>query len=894
MKTLVVAEKTKVANEILKLPRFRNAVRSQGSKPYFGYYENENYIVVWCRGHLLEVMHPEEHDAKYKEFKFEDLPIILPIKYRPIPENQEQLDIVVNLMRRADVEHIINAGDADREGELIFREIYEYANIDKRVSRIFKSSHEAEELEVAFNSLLPGSHYDSLADAAKARQYLDFLLGINITRASTSKLANNQLLLSSGRIQMCLLAEIRKRELEIENFTDKTFFTLSISTDNKIEALYKTEDEFLNQEPLNRIGQTLKGNEVLVSSFEEKESKSNPKDLYNLTDIYKEAIKKYKANSAIVMQHIQHLYDSGYITYPRSDSRHLPTSRLDKIQDAFNQLKNTAKYNEFAEMIEPGVISEKHSAFNDKKVTAHYAITPTSKIYVGDGRPDLEQKLYDMIVKRFLGRFMQPAIYQVRRITLTDNEGREFVASEKILKSPGFLKVFKEDVEKDIKEIFTLPTVSEGQNVIVQDFVIRPVKVRKPSLHNEASLLTFMEKAGNYIEDEDTSKLLKGKRIGTTSTEHTFLPKLLDRKFVEKNEKEFITTTEIGKLFIDSFPIDELKNPDFTAELEGNIESIKDEEMTLDSLKEKTNQLTIKIVQTMSQLPENTANKILDSYKKQIEICSCSCKVGKLLDRGKFYGCSNYPKCDVSFPTKIKGKIIPKNQVKNLFEKGKTDLIKGFKSEDKSFDAFIILEGKEFKFRFPTVEDKSLGHCPACKNGHITLVNIKDKKPFYSCSNFKEEIKCTFQLPHTLLGVTLPVGQIKKYLKNGYTDFINGFVKNDKEFTAALVRGKENELTFKFPTKEDRTLGKCPHCKSAVLIGKQYYLCEKYRKGCDFILPGEFAEKSISSSQIKKILENNLTDLIKGFKKKDGSGTYDAKLSYSIEERKLKLIFPKK
>ena len=893
MKTLVIAEKPKVANEFLKLSRFRGASRKQGSKPYYGYYENEKYVVTWCRGHLLEVMNPEEHDPKYKQFKFEDLPIFLPVKYKPVENAKEQLNFVVELMKREDINHIVNAADNDREGELIFREVYEYSGIDKKVSRIFKSSHEAEELEEAFNNLLPGSQFDTLALAAKGRQYLDHLLGDTITRASTTKLANNQLLLSSGRIQMCLLAEVRKREIDVESFIESTFFNLAIKTENGIHAVLKTEQQFLSYAPLKLKGESLQGNTVTVKSYEEKESKSHPKNLYNLTDIYKEADKKFKANTTIVQKHIQDLYDSGYITYPRSDSRHLPLSRLEKVRDSFKKLSLNERYTALTDLIDPTLINEKHNAFNDEKVTAHYAITPTSKAYEHDGRPELEQNLYDLIVKRFLGKFMPSAIYIVRKVTLIDAEGEEYFVSERLLKEPGYLSVFKEDIEENTKQGFTLPEVMDGQSFIIESFEIIEGKTRKPSLHNVPSILTFMENAGRYIEDEDMSRLLKGKRIGTTATEHSFIPKLIERKFIQANEKGFIQTTEIGKNFVDSFPVKELKNPDFTAELEGGIEEMKEGNKTFESFTEQTQDLAKTIVREMSQIPESMASNLLSAHNSQITICTCLCKEGTIIDKGAFYGCNCYPKCEVTFSKRIREKTIPVAQIKKLFENGTTDLIKGFKKDDNSFDAFLFFDNGQLKFRFLTAEDKSLGTCPKCNEGHVLLVKTQEGRSFYGCSNFKTG--CTFQFPHTILEVTLPIGQVRKYLKDGHTDFINGFTnKEGKVFTAALQKNEKHEMEFKMPTKEDRTLGKCLVCHSDVVIGKQYYLCEKYKNGCDFIVPGEYLGKSISTVQVKRLLKDNTTDLIKGFKKKDGSGTFDAKLTYDLGEKRLKFVFPKK
>ncbi|KAB2329426.1 type IA DNA topoisomerase [Bacillus mesophilum] len=892
-KTLIIAEKPKVANQILQLPRFNGSKREIGSKPYFGYVENKDYIVTWASGHLLEVQNPENHDPKYKRFLFEDLPIFLDLKYQPKLDTKEQLEFITKLINRNDVEHIINAADNDREGELIFREIYEYAQSNKPVSRIFKSSHEADELEAAFNALLPGSQFDSLAAAARARQYLDHLLGTTITRASTTKLANNQFLLSSGRIQMCLLAEIRKREIEVESFKESSFYNLEIDLSEGFTAELKTEKQQLNPEPLKEKGEQLVGQQLIVKSFEEKKKKKNPKNLYNLTDIYKDAITKLKANTAVVQKHIQHLYDSGYITYPRSDSRYLPTSRLEKVKEAIGQLQKNEKYEQLISNIDTNNVTEKHSVFNDEKVTAHYAIVPTSKVYNSEDRPDLEKKLYDMVVKRFLGKFLPSASYLARSIILIDERGNEFFCTEKILQSPGYLTLFKDEVEDGTKSTFKLPTLKEGQKISVKDFTIKEGKTRKPSYHNELSILSFMENAGKHIEDEDISHLLKGKRIGTTATEHTFLPKLLNRGYIESDQKGFFTCSKVGKAYIDSFPVEELKNPDFTAELEGSIEQIKDEELSYEAFIAKSKELANLIVKNMSNLSEDVTNYLMVKYNEQIEICSCLCKEGRLINKGKFYGCSCYPECKITFPKEIKGKAIPEGQIKKLIEEGKTDLIKGFKGEQGTFEAFLIAEDGNFKFKFPTAEDRSLGVCPKCNKGHIVNVKTKDKKQFYACSEFKSG--CQFSIPAEVAGLKLPTVQVKKLLTKGYTDFLPGFQnKGGKEYTASLHINSDNKITFKFPTVEDRTIGKCRLCGGKVLIGKQYYLCENYKKTCEFILPGIFLEKQLTTKQAIKLLDQNMTDVIKGFKKKDGTGTFDAKLSYNTTEKRLTFIFPKK
>lgn len=890
MKTLIIAEKPKVAHALLQISRLRGSTKVEGSMPYYGYYENDQYIVSWCRGHMLEVMNPEEHDEKYRSFNIEHLPIFLDMKYKPVKASSEQLEILVQLLRRDDVEHVINACDADKEGELIFREVFLEANVQKRLSRIFKSSHEREELEVAFNQLIPGEEFESLWHAAKARQYLDHLLGITITRGSTSKLANNQFLLASGRVQIVLLQEIFKREQEMKQFQERNFYNLILDLENKLQVQLKTENHMLDPKPLLDMGNRIKGTKAIITSFEEKNKKMNPKNLYNLSDVYKEAEIKFKVGAMEVKKHIQNLYDEGFITYPRSDSRHLPTSRVENVLDSIDMLQMNPNFTKFITMVEREKITSKHKAFNDELVSSHYAITPTSKCYSGEGRALLEQNLYNMIVQRFLGVFMPSATFLVRKIVVQDELSNEYEASEKIIVDPGFLACFKEDMEEDGQKEFTIPSVHQGDAFIIESFSLKEGKMRKPSLYTESSLLTFMENAGKHIDDMNLKELMKGKRIGTPATVETFIPKLLGRKYIQMDGKGRLTTTETGAKFITVFPFEKIKNPEFTAELEGEIESIIRKELSFEDFKKKTDAIAIDIVKELKQVSNDVTESFIKEWNKQIEICTCRCKKGKMVDKGRFYACNDYPTCKETIPKVIKGKELSESQLKKLMDTGETDQIKGFKNEENTFDAVIYfaengqLKMKKFVF----------AQCPRCQDGDIIKRKGKNDREFFSCSNYKSG--CNFSLPAVIKGKKIPDNQIKKLLNNKSTDFISGFVsEQDKEFTARIVLKPDFSLQMTFPTIDDRTLGKCPLCGGRVLVGKHYYLCEKYKDTCDFILSPIILGKKISSNQVVKLLEKNITDTIKGFMKKDKvDETFDAKLSYDKGNKRITFVFEKK
>ncbi|AJG56764.1 DNA topoisomerase [Bacillus cereus group sp. Bce033] len=884
-KTLFIAEKPKVANEIMKSPRFRHSQKYTGSKPYYGYYENDHYIVSWCRGHLLELKNPEEMDPKYKVFSLEHLPLIYEPAYKVKQENAEQLQILVKLLQRPDVDHAVNICDADREGELIYREVYEFAGVNKKQSRVYKSSFEAAELERALNRLESASKYDGLAYSAKARQYLDYLLGMNITRGCTTKLAQNKFLLSSGRVQMCLLNEIRQRELAIENYREQSYYHLQLITDLGLKPVMKTEDPVLNPSPLRSLGEDLKGQYLVVEEFKEGTRKKNPKLLYNLTDLYKDAHAQLQINAETSRKHIQTLYEEGFITYPRSSSRHLPTEQVDRVKGVMQALAKS-QYSFLVQSVDIEAIDVKHKTFNDELVSSHFAIIPTTKQYQEEGRPEIEKQLYSLVVKRFVGNFMRPAVYLVREVSLIDAMGNIYQTKESVLREKGFLEVFQEEVEEESVEVFKIPIMQKGQELQICDFELQESKTKKPALHTESSILTFMETAGRKIDDEHLKELMKGKRIGTVATEATFIPALHEKNYIAI-EKGKITTTPIGRSFIEQFPVSQVKDPLYTAEMEGMIYRIEKNEMSYKEFIVQTNEFIQKITQEIIKIPDAVSYNLIENWKQQIEVCKCPCGNGIILDRGKFFGCSNHPNCNVGFPKRIKEKTIPAAQVKKLFEENKTDVIKGFKSNGKEFSAYLAFINGEVSFNLPTVEELSLGRCPKCQNGHILK-----RDTFFGCSDYQSG--CNFAIFAKIKGKKLSDSQIKKLLKNRVTDFIHGFKGDYGEFTAAIRLKEDLRICFERPTTADRTVGKCPLCQSRVIIGKTNYLCEQYKKDCDFIISGMILEKKITANQIKKLLEKNMTDTIQGFKSKKTGELFGAKLTYDSAQKRLTFINEKK
>lgn len=352
-------------------------------------------------------------------------------------------------------------------------------------------------------------------------------------------------------------------------------------------------------------------------------------------------------------------------------------------------------------------------------------------------------------------------------------------------------------------------------------------------------------------------------------------------------EKGKIITTPIGRVFIEQFPVQQIKDPLYTAEMEEMIYRIEKNEMSYENFIAQTNAFVQKITQEIIRIPDTISHNLIETWKQQIEVCQCPCGNGIILDRGKFFGCSNHPNCNMGLPKRIKDKIIPVVQVKKLFEENKTDIIKGFKSNGKEFFAYLAFVNGEICFNLPTVEELSLGQCPKCQKGHIL-----NRTTFFGCSEYQNG--CDFMLAAKIKGKKLSDSQIKKLLNNHVTDFINGFSEENGEFTAAIRLKPDLSICFEFPTTEDRTVGTCPLCQSRVIIGKTSYICEQYKKSCDFIISGMILEKRITASQIKKLLEKNITDTIQGFKSKKTGELFGAKLTYDTVKKRLTFINEKK
>lgn len=627
-KSVYIAEKPSVAQEFAKALKL-NTQRKDG------YLESEKAIVTWCVGHLVTMSYPEVYDEKYKRWSLNTLPF-LPNEflYEVIPGVAKQFKIVQGILTREDVECIYVCTDSGREGEYIYRLVEQMAGekVQKKIRRrVWIDSQTEEEILRGIQEAKDLSEYDNLSASAYLRAKEDYLMGINFSRLLTlkygSSISNYQktkyTVISVGRVMTCVLGMVVRREREIREFVKTPFYrvlsTIQISGqtfEGEWKAvkgsryfesfdLYK-ENGFKKREKAEELIKYVSDSKPLtcqVLSIEKKKEKKNPPLLFNLAELQNECSKRFKISPDETLRIVQELYEKKLVTYPRTDARVLSTAVAKEIHKNLNGL---SKYEPAAPFLQDIVQFGSHKGLaktryvNDKQITDHYAIIPT-----GQGLAALKsisytaKQVYDVIVKRFLGIFYPPAIYQKVSI-VTQMKEENFFSNFKVLAEEGYLKVAgvyqpkkeqdnAEETEEDTsadKDLFALiQTIKKGMTLPVDGLQIKEGETSPPKRYNSGSIILAMENAGQLIEDEELRAQIKGSGIGTSATRAEILKKLIHIKYLALNKKtQIITPTLLGEMIYEvvDHSIKSLLNPELTASWEKGLNYVADGEITPD------------------------------------------------------------------------------------------------------------------------------------------------------------------------------------------------------------------------------------------------------------------------------------------------------------------------
>ena len=514
MRTLVISEKPSVAISISKV--------LGATKKKDGYYEGNGYIVSWCIGHLIQMFNPERYDERYAKWNISDLPIIpKEYKYETAKATKKQFTILKKLMNDKDVEFVINACDAGREGESIFRLVYLQANCKKKMKRLWISSMEDSAIKEGFDNLKEGKDYDNLFESAQARAIADWLVGMNISRLYSCLYKQNY---SVGRVQTPTLAMIVKRDDEIANFKKEKYYTVELSMDGFILSTDRIDDEIAAEQLLNLVGDRIEITDVI-----QKEKITKPDLPYDLTTLQRECNKYFGYSAKQTLDYAQSLYEKKLITYPRTDSRYLTTDMITSM------INNILGQNDFD-------TQRIKIIFNSSKVTDHHAIIPTVSSMSEDlsSIPESEAKVYRLIFNKLHASVGYPLIENTTKIVAIF-DGFEFTSSGKVIKDEGFTKYLKEYKTKKNEDI-ELPNVNIGDSLKIKDKEIKEKYTQPPKHFTENTLLKSMETAGNDALKKGIEVERKG--IGTPATRAGIIENLIFKGFIERDKKNLIATNK--------------------------------------------------------------------------------------------------------------------------------------------------------------------------------------------------------------------------------------------------------------------------------------------------------------------------------------------------------------
>ncbi len=633
---LVITEKPSVAREfakVLKVPATNKG----------GYYESNDWIITWCVGHLVTMSYPEIYDEKLKWWRLDTLPFIpKEYKYEIIKNVKSQFDIVQKLLQREDLTEIYNAGDSGREGEYIQRLVFMMAkpNPNAKFKRVWIDSQTEEEISRGIKEAKDMTEYDSISDSAYLRAKEDYLIGINFSRLLTiiygkrmaSKINEEKATIAVGRVMTCVLGMVVSREREIKNFVKTKYYKIigefgnekgSFKAEWKVNPKSKyfespllyNESGFLKEEEAKKFIGDLAGKNAIVTEIKKSKQKENAPLLFNLAEIQNECTKRFKIKPDETLEVIQNLYEKKLVTYPRTDARVLSTAVAKEISKNLNGLAKNYQDEEVQKDIKK-MIEEKYSTnlvktkyVNDSKITDHYAIIPTGQGFENyNNLPELQKRIYKVIVKRFLAIFYPAAEYS--KVNLTINvEDETFLASGKVCVKRGFLDVLKpekeekqstkneETVESDIEKdeipennLEILKDLKKQEKLGVKNFELKDAETSPPTRYNSGSIILAMENAGKLIEDEELREQIKGAGIGTAATRGEIIKKLEKIQYIQINPKtQIVTPTLKGEAIFDvvNGAMPDMLNPKLTASWEKGLDMVAKKEIKPDIFMEK-------------------------------------------------------------------------------------------------------------------------------------------------------------------------------------------------------------------------------------------------------------------------------------------------------------------
>jgi DNA topoisomerase-3 len=705
-KTLVIAEKPSVGRDIA-------AALPGAFAKNETYLESDDTVITWAVGHLVELAQPEDYDEKLKKWRMADLPIV-PEDFRLKPrdaKSKKQLTAIRKLLERDDVDRVVNACDAGREGELIFAYIYESTGAKKPVDRLWISSMTKQAIREGFERLRPGEQLRPLEQAARSRSEADWLVGMNATRAATIRgRAWVGGVVSLGRVQTPTLAMIVKREREIQAFVPEPYWLVRAAFEPPYDGLWFEGDETRIKEGAraDEIVERVSGKDGEVESVERKEQSERAPLLYDLTSLQRDANRRFGFSARRTLQAAQSLYEGKKaITYPRTSSRFLSGDLVPQLKPTAETLLPIAEYAGAARYVLDLQQLPLGRVVNDARVDDHHAIIPTDVEHdVSEFTPD-ERRVFDLVARRFLAVFHPPARY-ARTTIVTLVEGERFRTRGKVTLEAGWRGVYglEADADKPQEEDGEggeLPAVEKGQRVRCFTAVSEAKETKPPPRYTEATLLSAMETAGKLVDDEELREAMKERGLGTPATRAETIETLIRREYVERVGKDLQATPK-GLQVITMLEAHPLTSPELTGGWEKRLADIEHGSGDRDEFMKEIEGFTRSTVEQIAALDREKLRP------ERVELGPCPRCGETIRENSRAYGCTSWksreePGCGFVIWKRVAGRTLTPEVARQLLEEGRTrEVLSGFRSRNgKPFRARLVLNGEgKIEFEFPS------------------------------------------------------------------------------------------------------------------------------------------------------------------------------------------------
>ena len=839
-KALIIAEKPSVAADIARA--------LGGFTKHEDYFESDEFVVSSAVGHLLEIAAPDAYEVKRGKWSFANLPVIPPhFDLRPIAKTEARLKVLQKLIKRKDINRLINACDAGREGELIFRLIAQHTKAPQKIERLWLQSMTPQAIRDGFSHLRSDEELHNLANAARCRSESDWLVGINGTRAMTAfnSKSGGFFLTTVGRVQTPTLSIVVEREELIRKFISRDYWEVTaeficaagIYQGKWFDPKFKKESKDSAADPEkkdNRLWSEAAAASIVAACHdksgkvteESKPSTQAAPQLFDLTSLQREANARFGFSAKNTLGLAQALYEKHKVlTYPRTDSRALPEDYLPTVTSTMEMLAESSdNYYPFAsQILNNSWVKPNKKIFDNSKISDHFAIIPTLQAPKNLSEP--EQKLYDLVVRRFMAIFFPAAEFKVTT-RITEVSGHLFKTDGKILTSPGWLSVYGKSIQDD-KE---LVPVAPNEKVQTESVNPVPLKTKPPARYTEATLLSAMEGAGKLIDDDDYREAMSEKGLGTPATRAAIIEGLLAEKYMVREARELIPTAKAFQLMtlLRGLEVEELTQPALTGNWEHKLALMEKGQIDRNTFMQEIAQITQRIVKRAKEYDSDTIPGDYADLKTPCPHCG-----GLVKENYRRFACE---KCGFSISKIPGGRAFEYDEAEALIANKEIGPLQGFRSKmGRPFAAIIKLvaiplddkdypnAGFKLEFDFGNSQDDdaeevdftgqtALGACPKC-SGAVYEHGMK-----YLCERSVGPSKsCDFSTGKVVLQQEISREQVSKLLSEGKTDLLSNFksLRTGRGFKAYLARQADGKIGFEFETPAKKRAGSKADAKSS-------------------------------------------------------------------------------